>query len=153
LIAHGYNKFFGTNGLAGTARWFASMGMKWPQWQARIAATTEVTSGTLLALGFLTPFACAGFIGLMIVAIVVDHWKIGFFVFRAGQGWEYCGAIAVVAFSIGTIGAGKYAIDHAIDKDVSGWTGALIAGILGVGGALFQLALCYRKPAPAPATQ
>jgi putative oxidoreductase len=153
LVAHGYNKFFGKNGLAGTARWFGSMGMKWPQWQARIAATTEVGSGLLLAAGLATPFAAAGFIGLMTVAIIVDHWKIGFFIFRPGEGWEYCAAIAITTFSIATIGAGKYSIDHAIHKDVQGWTGALIAGILGLGGALLQIALCYRKPVPAPATQ
>ena len=36
LAYHGYNKVFGGGGLAGTARWFGSIGMRWPQWQARI---------------------------------------------------------------------------------------------------------------------
>ena len=35
LAYHGYNKVFGKGGLSGTASWFASMGMKWPKWQAR----------------------------------------------------------------------------------------------------------------------
>lgn len=144
LCAHGYNKVFGGGKLPGTARWFASMGLKWPQWQARMAAATEIGSGLLLAFGLATPLAAAGFIGLMIVAIVVDHRKNGFFVFRPGEGWEYCASIAVVAFAIGTIGAGKYSIDHAINKDVQGWTGAVIALALGVGGAAAQLAFSYR---------
>lgn len=118
--------------------------MKWPKWQARLAATTEIGAGSLLALGLATPLAAAGFIGLMIVAIVVAHRHNGFFVFRPGQGWEYCASIAVTAFTIGTIGAGKYSIDHLLHKDVSGWTGALIAGVLGIGGAITQLALSYR---------
>ena len=42
LAYHGYNKVFGGGGLTGTAGWFGSIGMKWPAWQARIAATTEI---------------------------------------------------------------------------------------------------------------
>ena len=150
LAAHGYNKVFGGGGLNGTAGWFGSIGMKWPIWQARIAAATEIGAGLLLALGLATPLAAAGFIGLMLVAIVVAHRKNGFFVFKPGQGWEYCASIAVVAFAIGTIGAGKYSIDQAIDKDVQGWTGAVIALVLGVGGAATQLALSYRPPSNRP---
>ena len=153
LAAHGYNKFFGPGGLTGTTGWFASMGMKWPKWQARIAATTEIGAGLLLALGLLTQLAAAGFIGLMLVAIVTAHWSVGFFVFRAGQGWEYCASIAVVAFAVGTIGAGRYSIDHAIhlDRHITGWTGASITVIVGVLGGLTQLATSYRPPAKAPA--
>lgn len=146
LAYHGYNKVFGPGGLQGTARWFGSIGMKWPTWQARIAATTEIGSGLLLAVGLATPLAAAGFIGIMLVAIVVTHWANGFFVFKPGQGWEYCASIAVVAWVIATIGAGKYSIDHVIHKDVENWTGALIAGVLGVGGAISQLAVSYRPP-------
>ena len=146
LAYHGYNKLFGPGGLAGTARWFGSIGMKLPKWQARIAATTEVGSGLLITVGLATPLAAAGFIGIMLVAIVVTHWANGFFVFKPGQGWEYCASIAIVALAIGTIGSGKYSIDHAIHKDVQHWTGALIAVVLGVGGALAQLAVSYRSP-------
>ena len=148
MAAHAYNKLFGKGGLKGTTGWFASMGMKWPKWQARLAASTEMGSGLLLALGLATPFAAAGFIGLMLVAIVVAHRKNGFFVFKPGQGWEYCASIAIVAFAIGTIGAGKYSIDHALHKDVNGWTGSVIALALGIGGAIAQLAICYRPPKP-----
>jgi len=35
---HGYNKFFGPGGLTGTTGWFDSIGMRWPAWQARLAA-------------------------------------------------------------------------------------------------------------------
>jgi putative oxidoreductase len=151
LAAHGYNKVFGGGGLKGTAGWFGSIGMRWPNWQARIAAATEIGAGLLMALGLATPLAAAGFIGLMLVAIVVAHRKNGFFVFKPGQGWEYCASIAMVALAIGTIGAGKYSIDHAIHKDVQGWTGAVIALLLGVGGAAVQLAVSYRPPHEAAA--
>ena len=60
LAAHGYNKFFGGGKIAGTARWFDSMGMK-PNGtvHAYLAASTEIGSGVLMALGLLTPLAGA----------------------------------------------------------------------------------------------
>jgi putative oxidoreductase len=135
---------FGGGGLKGTASWFGSLGMKWPYWQARLAAATEVGAGVLFAAGLLTPLAAAGMIALMVVAIWTVHWKVGFFVFRPNQGWEYCASIALVAFAVGTIGAGQWSLDHAFGISFHGWTGALIAGVVGVGGAALQLAVCYR---------
>jgi putative oxidoreductase len=144
LACHGYNKVFGGNGLAGTARWFGSIGMKWPIWQARLAATTEVGAGVLFAAGLLTPLAAAGMIALMIVAIWTVHWKVGFFVFRPNQGWEYCASIAIVAFAVAMMGPGEWSLDHAFDLTFSGWSGALIAAGIGIAGAAAQLAICYR---------
>lgn len=148
LAYHGYNKIFGPSGLTGTGRWFASIGMKWPKWQARLAATTEVGAGVMLAAGLLTPLAAAGVIGVMIVAIVVEHWKVGFFIFKPNQGWEYCASIATAAFVIATIGPGEYSLDHALDITWDDWTGAIIAAVAGIGGAITQLAVSYRPPAP-----
>jgi putative oxidoreductase len=144
LAYHGYNKLFGPGGLDGTARWFEAIGMRWPRWQARLAATTEVGSGLLMAAGLLTPLAGAGMIGVMVVAIVVAHWKVGFFIFKPNQGWEYCASIATTAFVIAMVGPGRWSLDHAFDINWHGWTGAVIAGVAGVGGALTQLAVCYR---------
>lgn len=153
LAYHGYNKFFGPGGLTGTAKWFGSIGMRWPHWQARLAATTEVGAGVLLAAGLLTPFAAAGVIGVMVVAIVVAHWKVGFFIFKPNQGWEYCASIAAAAWAIGTIGPGEISVDEALGLTTSAWGGtwwgAVIAGVLGVGGALVQLAVSYRPKASA----
>jgi len=110
LAYHGYNKFFGPGGLAGTARLFESIGMRRPHWQARLAATTEVVSGVLLAAGMLTPLAAAGMIGM--------------------------------------VGPGRWSLDHAFGIEWHGWTGAIVAGVAGVGAALAQLAIFYR-PQPA----
>jgi putative oxidoreductase len=150
LAYHGYNKVFGGGGLKGTAGWFGSIGMRWPQWQARLAAGTELGAGGLMALGLLTPIAAAGMIGLMVVAIAVAHWKVGFFIFKPNQGWEYCASIAVVAFCIATIGPGRWSLDHAFGIEFTGWSGAITAALVGVGGAVLQLGLSYRPPAPKP---
>ena len=147
LAYHGYNKVFGGGGLAGTARWFGAIGMKWPIWQARLAATTEIGAGLLFAAGLITPFAGAGIIGLMTVAIVVAHWKVGFFIFKPDQGWEYCASIAVVAFVVSMIGGGRWSLDNALGLEFPGWSGTAIAGLVGIGGALTQLAISYRPKA------
>jgi putative oxidoreductase len=148
LAYHGYNKVFGPSGLEGTARWFESIGMRWPRLQARLAATTEIGSGLLMAAGLLTPLAAAGMIGVMTVAIVVEHWRVGFFIFLPNQGWEYCASIAVAAFVIAMVGPGRWSLDHALGIEWHGWTGAVIAGAAGVGGAITQLAICYRRKDP-----
>lgn len=144
LAYHGYNKIFGGGGLNGTASWFGSIGMKWPALQARLAAFTEIGAGLALAIGFLTPVAGAGVIGIMIVAIVVAHAKVGFFVFLPNQGWEYCATIAAIAAAIGIIGPGRISVDHALGLHFDGWTGALVTLAVGVGSAGLQLGSSYR---------
>ena len=143
---HGYNKMFGKGGIKGTVGWFAAIGMKWPGAQARIAAVTEMGAGVLLAAGLLTPLAAAGIIGVMVVAIVVAHWKVGFFVFLPNQGWEYCASIAVAAWAIATVGPGRYSLDHVFGwvGEPTAWTGAIVAAMLGVGAAVGQLLVSYR---------
>ena len=121
--------------------------MRWPAVQARVAATTEITAGLLFAAGLLTPFAAAGMIGVMLVAGWAAHRRNGFFIFRKGEGWEYVASIAVVAWAVATIGPGELSLDHALDLTWDawdGWIGSAIAGVLGVGGAILQLAVCYR---------
>jgi putative oxidoreductase len=152
LAYHGWNKVMGKGGISGTVGWFGSIGMKWPAVQARLAAFTEMAAGVLFAAGLLTPFAAAGMIGVMIVAIVVAHWKVGFFIFLPNQGWEYCASIAVTAFVVALVGPGEWSLDHALglpDWLLGGstWTAGIVALALGVGGAVTQLLVSYRPPA------
>lgn len=89
LFAHGWNKAFGAGGISGTESWFAGLGLR-PAWlHARLAAGSEMAAGVLLAIGFLSPFACFMFIALMGVATVVDHVGKGYFVFK-GVGSTPC---------------------------------------------------------------
>ena len=83
-------------------------------------------------------------IGVMIVATVTSHWKVGFFVFKEGQGWEYTASIALLAFCVAMIGAGRSRSIASSTSMWRGWWGAAIAGIVGVGAAVGQLALFYR---------
>jgi putative oxidoreductase len=145
LALHGINKVKG--GLAGTGRWFESMGLKPGIVHAYMAATTEIGSGVLMTLGLLTPLAGAGFVGVMVVAGVVGHRSAGFFVFRRPtEGWEYVMILAVVGAAMGALGAGKYSLDHAFDWTY-GSSGLAISAGLGLVGGIAQLVIFWRPPA------
>ena len=146
LAAHGYNKFFGGGRIPGTARWFDSMGMRPGKVHAVLAASTEMGAGILLALGLLTPLACAGFVALMVVAAYTVHLKNGFFIVKSG--WEYNWILALAAVCIATIGPYKYSLDYplGIAFRFNGISGLLIALLVGVGGAALQLGIFYRPP-------
>ncbi|MCU0261332.1 MAG: DoxX family protein [Ilumatobacteraceae bacterium] len=146
LALHGANKVRG--GLDGVAGWFGSIGMRAPRLQARAAAGAEIGAGLLFAVGLLTPLAAAGIVGTMTVATWAAHRMNGFFIFNEGQGWEYTVSIAAAAFAVGTIGPGTISLDHALDLTVEGWTGAWIAGGLGLAAGIAQLALFYRPGRP-----
>jgi len=151
IAAHGLNKFFGGGRIDGTAGWFESIGMRPGRLNALAAATTEVGAGALLLLGLVTPLAAGGLMALMVVAIVTVHRKNGFFVFRPGQGIEYCLVIAVVAGVIGALGPGEWSLDHAFGVwPHSRIVGLCVAAILGIGGATLQLLAVWRPPNPTP---
>jgi putative oxidoreductase len=146
LAAHGYNKFFGGGRIPGTAGWFESIGMKYGKFQAVTAASTEISAGLGLAVGLLTPIPAAGFVALMIVAAWTVHRPNGFFIVK--EGWEYNLILAAAAVTVATLGAGKYSLDYLIfgQNWHDGWHGLLGSLLLGLGGALGQLALFYRPP-------
>ena len=57
IFLHGYNHVWGGGKIEGTARWFASLGMKPGIVHAWLASITELVCGVLLVAGFLTPLA------------------------------------------------------------------------------------------------
>lgn len=146
IFAHGYNKVFGKGGLNRTAKWFAKMGMRAPKLQARLAALTEISAGIALTIGFATPIAAAALIALMVVAIAVAHRNNGYFIFRPGQGWEYCAAILAVAIVISILGPGSWSVDSALNLNYTNWFSLIIAVGLGFGSAFAQLAAFWRPP-------
>src|SRR4029079_15921390 len=85
MFAHGYNHIWGGGKIAGTGRWFESLGMKPGPLHAWLASVTELGRGVMLFAGLATPLAAAGVIGVMLVAFITNHRKNGFFIFRPGE--------------------------------------------------------------------
>jgi len=146
LAAHGYNKFFGTGRIAGTARWFESIGMRPGRRHAILAAGGEIAGGLALAAGFLTAPAAAGFVGLMAVAFWVAHRGKGFFV--TNDGWEYTAVLATVAVVIAMSGPGDLSLDSVIGVAdlLDGWVGLAVSLGGGLVAAALLLAAFYRPP-------
>jgi putative oxidoreductase len=150
MLAHGYNHVFRGGRLAGTGRWFESIGIK-PGWlHARLASYTELGSGVLLLLGLATPLAAAGAVGTMAVALVANHLKNGFFIFRPGEGYEYVLTLLCVGLAVGALGGGRLSLDHAVGLHWDGWGGLAAAAGAGLGGAAVLLAGFWRPAPPKP---
>ena len=149
FIAHGYNHVFGGGKIAGTARWFESLGMRPGILHAWFASIAELGAGVLLVLGLATPLACAGVVGTMAVAWIINHRRNGFFIFRPGEGYEYVMTLTLMAFGLAGLGAGGWSIDRLAGWfQPGGWWGLALAAVLGGGGALGLLAVFWRPPSP-----
>jgi putative oxidoreductase len=145
FVAHGYNHIFGGGKIAGTARWFDSLGMKPGLIHAWTASLTELGAGIGLLVGLATPLAGAGIVGTMMVALVTNHRKNGFFIFRPGEGYEYVLTLIACGIALGGLGAGGWSLDHAVGWfDPPGWVGLVITLGAGGGGGLALLAGFWR---------
>ncbi|MGW0808978.1 DoxX family protein [Nonomuraea sp. NPDC002799] len=143
VLAHGWNHAFGGGRISGTAEWFESIGLRPGRLHALMATGTELGAGVLLVLGVLTPLAAAGVVGTMVVAMVTNHVRNGFFIFRPGEGYEYVLMIVMAACALGALGAGSISVDGALGcaGTLDGWMGlVLTAGLGGVGGAVLLAA-------------
>lgn len=151
MAAHGLNHWRGGGKIAGTGRWFESLGLKPGVLHAWMSVITEIGAGVALALGLLTPLVAGALISTMVVAIVTVHRHNGFFIIK--EGWEYTGLIILSLTAIATLGAGNWSLDHAIGLDdklgfrAAGFHGMLIALAVGIGGAAALLAVYWRPPA------
>lgn len=154
MLAHGVNHVWRGGRIAGTGRWFESLGMKPGTLHAWLASATELVAGTALVVGFFTPYAAGALAGVMLVAWVTNHRNAGFFVFRRPtEGWEYVMNLAVVCFALAALGPGDWSVDNAIDFELGGWWGLVSALVIGVGGTVALLAVFWRPPKPEHAAQ
>jgi putative oxidoreductase len=152
MLAHGYNHIYRGGKIEGTARWFASLGMKPGKLHAWLASLTELAAGAGLVLGLLTPFAAGALIGIVLVAFITNHLHAGFFVFRRPtEGWEYLMNLAAALFAIGVWGPGEWSLDNAINYEPSLSTAMWITLVIGIGGTASLLAVFWRPPAKEPA--
>jgi len=152
MIAHGSNHIWGGGRIAGTAGWFTSLGLRPGILHAWLASVTELGAGALLILGLLNPLAAAGVVGTMTVALITNHFKNGFFIFRPGEGYEYVLNLIVAGLALGAMGPGEWSLDDAAGIELVGWTGLAITALAGIGGALVLLAVFWRPQRTQTAT-
>jgi putative oxidoreductase len=151
MFAHGYRHLKSVRRGPGMANWFESLGLRNGPLQAWNVTLTELVFGAMLVVGFLTPLAYAGCASIVLVALVTNHWKNGFFINNPGEGWEYVGTVAVLCIALGGIGPGTWSLDDAFKISFPFEPGKafLITLIVGVGGTVAFLATFWRPPVKA----
>lgn len=142
MAAHGAQKLFGAFGGPGpekTAQMMHSLGLRPGEQQAKMAASAEMTSGALMALGLGGPIGPAMVTSIMLVAIETVHRPKGYW--NTNGGFEMNAMILMLALLLANEGYGSLSLDNAIRlsrklRPLHAWLA--IAG--GIGGALAILA-------------
>ncbi len=147
LALHGYRHFFTGGRIAGTGRWFESIGMKPGRAHAVLASGTELVAGLGFAFGLLTTFDAAGCVGLMFVAAWTVHRFNGYP--SAKDGWEYVSVLALLYVGVAMLGPGEWSLDDklGIADKLDGYVGLAIGAGVGLLSAILLLAVFYRPPA------
>ncbi|TDC94927.1 DoxX family protein [Nonomuraea deserti] len=113
FIVHGYQKF-ATMGIAGTTKFFESVGIPLAGVAAPAVATLEVVGGLALIAGAALPIVGTLLALNMVGAIVFVHGANGF---GAGEGgYEFVLALAAASLAIGFSGGGAFALDRVLGR-------------------------------------
>jgi putative oxidoreductase len=109
FLAHGWQKLF-TNGVDGTAAFFAQAGIPLPAAAAWFAALVETLGGAALILGALVPVAGLLLVLNMLGAFVFVHAGNGLFIDK--NGYELVLTLGAAALVFAIVGPGRYSVDH-----------------------------------------
>lgn len=144
MFLHGWQKVFAGGKIAGTGRWFDSIGMRYGRLQARVAAGTEIVAGLTFAFGLFTALSGAAFVALMLVAGYLVHRHSGFFIVNSG--WEYNLVLAAIGVAVATTGPGRYSLDAVLRSGAvqDGFVGLVVALGVGLLAGVGHLAVSYR---------
>jgi putative oxidoreductase len=153
IFAHGYRHVKSVRSGPGMANWFESLGLRNGPLQAINVTITELVFGAMVLVGFLTPLSYGAISSIVLVALVTNHWKNGFFINNPGEGWEYVGTIAVLSVALGALGPGKWSLDHAFDLSIpfEPKKALAIAAFIAIVGTAAFLAAFWRPPKKADA--
>ena len=152
FLAHGFRHYKAIQSGPGMANWFESLGLKNGKLQAMNVTYLELAAGAALVVGLLTPLAYGGAASIVLVALVTNHWKNGFWSFLPGEGWEYTGTLTALCIALATFGPGEWSIDDAfgLEFPFEPGTALPIAAAIGILGTAVFLAIFWRPPQKTP---
>ena len=113
FIVHALGKLglVGPGNMAGFAGWLNSMGLPFPELQARMAMLSELVGGTLITLGLgmrVGTLLCAI---TMLVASRIGHKGGGYLITNNPPGNEYTINLAAICLALFLLGPGAYSLD------------------------------------------
>lgn len=97
-----------TFGLAGTAGYFASIGL--PGWLAYLTFAAEAVGGVMLVLGIYARWVALALIPALLGAIIWAHWGNGWVFNAPNGGWEYPFYLIVLSLAQFLLGDGRHAL-------------------------------------------
>ena len=152
FLAHGFRHLKAIQSGPGMANWFESLGLKNGKLQAMNVTYLELAAGAALVVGFLTPLAYGGAASIVLVALVTNHWKNGFWSFLPGEGWEYTGTLTALCIALATFSPGEWSLDDAfgLKFPFEPDTSLAIAAVIGILGTAVFLAIFWRPPQKTP---
>ena len=112
MLGHGAQKLFGAfggHGIRGFGGWLGSTGLPAPTFFAWLVALCEFVGGVLFVIGLVSPFAALAISAAMLGAIVFVHWSKG--IWASNGGFEFPLVLLAIAFVVGLVGPGRYAVD------------------------------------------
>ncbi|NIO15561.1 MAG: DoxX family membrane protein [Deltaproteobacteria bacterium] len=123
MFPHGAQKalgWYGGGGFSGTMGFFTTkMGI--PYVLALLVIAAEFLGSLGLIAGLLTRVAAFGIFSVMVGAIYLVHWKIGFFMNwfgkNPGEGYEYHLLAIAIALALMIKGGGALSVDRAISRE------------------------------------
>ena len=149
LAGHGAQKLFGSfegPGLAGTAGWLESMGLKPGKAWAGLAGVSELGGGALTALGLGGPLGPIALQGAMATATRQAHW--GKPIWNTAGGAELPVMFAASGAALALTGPGRFSLDHLLGVRVR----PIVAGMVAA-GVVAGIAVAESQTAKARAAQ
>jgi putative oxidoreductase len=116
FVVHGLGKLglVGTGNMQCFVEWLQSLDVPLAPVQARLAMLSEISGGTLLALGLFARPACLLLIFTMIVATRLGHRNAGYLITNDPPGAEYTINLAAICFVFLLLGPGRFSVDALI---------------------------------------
>ena len=113
FVIHALGKLgvVGPGNMEGFVAWLADLGVPMPHIQARLAMLSELTGGSLLALGLMTRPACLLLIFTMAMAGRIGHRGAGYLITNDPPGAEYTINLAVICAVFALLGPGAFSLD------------------------------------------
>lgn len=152
MFFHGSEKLFGWwggDGLAGAAEFFARQGYRPPLLMAVVAGAAETAAGALLVAGLATPLACLVLVSTL-VNVMALHLRNG--LSRKNNGFEYELVLLAGTVAVLLAGAGRWSLDGVIGLPAPTPTQAAVVLAVATAGGLAVVA-SRRRPAPIGATR